>query len=237
MTDETITQPLVLVVSSLVLSLLPIILMSMTSYLKFSIVFTALRSAVGGGNIPPVSVVGLLSLALTVFVMSPVFVDSWRRLESHLPLPKNIAAESFIQIGKDTLFPLIEFTRRNAGVEETEFFARLAFENNRQHQTGKNSSLDDVTAEVVVAAGAEQNLQVVIPGFILTELKEAFILSLGLLMPFLAVDIIVSHILVAVGVVMLSPSVVSLPLKILLFVAVDGWSLLSQSLVLGYVQV
>ncbi|MDD2943271.1 MAG: flagellar type III secretion system pore protein FliP [bacterium] len=236
MTDETFTQPIILVASSLALSLLPIILMSMTSYLKFSIVFTALRSAVGGGNIPPISVVGLLSLALSVFVMAPVFSDSWQRFESYLPLPKNIAAEFFIRVGADVLSPLVEFTRRNTGDEERKFFVELARENSRQYQSVSASGPNKDKSETAFIGNTTQSVRIVIPAFILTELKEAFILSLGLLMPFLAVDIIVSNILVAVGVVMLSPSVVSLPLKILLFVAVDGWSLLSQSLVLGYVQ-
>ncbi len=196
-------------------ALLPLLLSICTSYLKFSIVLGLLRSGIGAQNIPGALVVAALSLGLTICVMRPVFNETLQLLQT---LPVQEALDKPSLKSWEMLLPLREplqrFLERNAGVRELETFAALQ----------KRSDV----------LGQEKDFAVITAAFVLSELKEAFSLGFLLLLPFLVIDTVIANILVGMGMYMVSPVLITLPLKLLLFVVADGWLLLIEGLANSY---
>jgi type III secretion protein R len=206
------------------LSLVPFFLMATTSFVKLSIVFTVLRNALGTGQVPSGAIITAFAAILTAYVMAPVAAQvaevtaepaSAVDLEAPLSSDSRAALWTSVDRGKE---PVRDFLRRNSGERERQLFLGLA----------RRARPDD-PLEV-----QETDVLVVAPAFLITELKEAFQIGFFVLLPFLVVDLVVANILTALGMVMLSPSTVALPLKLLLFVLVDGWYVLSEALILGY---
>jgi type III secretion protein R len=217
--DTGLTPYLALVVIALV----PLLFVTTTSFVKISVVFSVLRNALGTGQLPSGTVITALSLILTLYVMAPVasaMIDaaapSATAIDPNAPLAHPADLITTIRAGVE---PLRTFLIHNAGERERALFLDLA----RQARP-----------EAQRAALAADDLLVVAPAFIVTELSEAFQLGFLIYLPFLIVDLVIANVLTALGLSSLSPTQVSLPFKLLLFVMVDGWYLLARALVLGY---
>lgn len=196
-----------------VLSLAPSILVLATSFTRIVIVLSMLRSAIGTPTIPPNQVVIGLSLLLTYFVMSPVFTQiDQQALQPYLD--KKIDQQTAFQRAVD---PMREFMFKQTREKDIELF--LQMDGDKRPQT-----LADIPT------------QVLLPAFVISELRTAFTMGFILYIPFLIIDMVISSVLLSMGMMMLPPSLVSLPFKILLFVMVDGWYLVTRSLALSFVR-
>jgi type III secretion protein R len=193
----------------LALALVPLALVTLTSFAKIAVVFSALRNALGAPDVPSASVITALALALTVFVMAPV-TDS---ISAKLAQAQVSSASLPVVLGA-AREPLAAFLSKNAGKAETELFVSLA------RERGESAQPSD--------------LRVAWASFAITELKRAFQLGFFVFLPFLVLDFVIANVLLALGLHGLTPSAVALPFKLLLFVAVDGLLLLSRALILGY---
>lgn len=194
-----------------VVTLLPSILIMMTAFTRIIIVLSFLKNAMGLQQTPPNQVLIGIALFLTLFVMSPV-IDVINT-EAYEPYKKEeISQEEFYE--KASL-PLKEWMLKQTGRSELKMFVDMAHDE-------EISNVQDI---------GELPMTVVIPSFITSELKRAFIIGFLLYIPFLIIDMIVSSVLMSMGMMMLPPVMISMPFKILLFVVVDGWSLLFKTLV------
>ena len=197
-------QMLMLITS---LSFLPALLLSMTSFIRILIVLGLLRTAIGTPSSPPNQILVGLSLFLTFFVMSPVFdrVHS----EAYKPFSENqISAEQALERGVE---PFKQFMLKQTREADLALFAKLA----------KIESMD----------GPEQvPLRILLPAYVISELKTAFQIGFTIFIPFLIVDLVVASVLMSMGMMMVPPATISLPFKLMLFVLVDGWQLLIGAL-------
>jgi len=218
-------SPLVTILVLGGLSLLPFVFITTTSFVKLSVVLSILRNALGVGQVPSGAIIAALAAVLTVYVMTPVGQNVARaaqpaveRIDNEDPLAGESGTAVFeaVNLGKE---PVREFLKRNAGTREQRLFVDLARRSRPPDQR------DEVTSD---------DFLVVLPAFLITELSEAFLIGFLVFLPFLVVDMVVSNVLLALGMHMLSPTTVSLPFKLLLFVLVDGWYMLSRALVMGY---
>ena len=216
-------NPLWLVAGSAALAVIPIFIGVASCYLKVSIVFSMLKNALGAQQVPGALVVMALSLSITGFVMAPVISETLRIIDqlSLGSLDKTPTLSSLQKLAP-CLKPWEEFLESHVGQKEKRVLLELA-----QAQPKDQS-------EKVVGTSSESGLRVLIPAFMLTELKLAFSMGFVLLLPFLVIDLVVANILVGMGMMMVSPVMISLPLKLLLFVSADGWILLTKSLILSY---
>ena len=223
--DSVANRPLLLMTALAGLSLIPFVLMMVTSFVKMAVVLSIARQAIGTQQIPPNTVITGLAIILTVYTMSPVmermYVDA--SLVAQKAGGENLLASKNFGVLKEALIagaePMRGFLRRHASVKDREMFFTLA----------KRMRPKDQRAGITV-----DDYMVLIPAFVVSELTEAFQIGFIIFLPFLVIDMVVSNILMALGMQMLSPTTISLPFKLLLFVLVDGWHLLTQGLVLGY---
>lgn len=212
-----LSDPYTLMTVLVALSLAPFFIMMVTSYLKLVVVLSLIRNALGIQSIPPNIVINGLAMILSVYVMAPVAQETYAMLEN-----KQLEGQSVHKI-KDAFYdarhPLQSFLYRNSRAEDRAFFLKSA-----------------ATLWSAEHAGAlkEDDFMVLIPAFTVTELSSAFEIGFLTYLPFVIIDLIVSNILLAMGMMMISPTVISLPFKLLLFVLVNGWSRLIQGIVLTY---
>ena len=207
-----------------VVSLLPFVFMSVTAFVKISTVLQIVRSAIGAQSVPSSTVVLALSAALTLLAMAPVGEAIVARaaplLSAGHEAPDTI---TLFRQGIDAVRePIRDFLVKNTSPREKVRFLEIA--------RRARPSLDPASAD----APHDTDLTVLAPAFVVTELTEAFAVGFLLYLPFLVLDLVVANVLLALGMQMLSPTQVSLPFKLLLFVAIDGWGLLAQALVAGY---
>lgn len=190
-----------------VLSLAPSILILATSFTRIVIVLSLLRNAIGTPQIPPNQVLIGLSLLLTFFIMSPVYskIDQ-QALKPYLN--GEIGQSEAFQKAAD---PIRSFMFQQTRKKDLELFIGMSGEDQPQ-------TLDDISTVVLM------------PAFVISELRTAFIMGFAIYVPFLIIDMVISSILLSMGMMMLPPSLISLPFKILLFVMVDGWYLIARSL-------
>ena len=213
------TDPFTLIVLLVGLSLLPFVAMIATSYLKIVVVISLIRNALGIQSIPPNMVVNALAMILTFYIMAPVCSESWEIAKTELA-NKPAAVHETDAVAK-AAEPFRQFMLKHTGDRERAFFVN--------------------TAEKLWAKGDEpaavdpEGFAILIPSFCVSELTKAFQIGFLVYLPFIAIDIIVSNILLAMGMMMVSPVTISLPFKLLLFVMVNGWTLLIQGLVRGYI--
>jgi flagellar biosynthetic protein FliP len=194
-----------------VLSLVPAILMLATSFTRIVVVLSLLRNAIGIPNLPPNQVIMGLSLFLTVFVMTPTF--SQVNNDALQPfLSNSIDQNTAIQRGVD---PFRTFMLKETRQEDLQVFI-------------------DLSKEPRPATANDVSLEVLLPAFVVSELKTAFTMGFLLYIPFLIIDLVVASALMSMGMVMVSPTQIALPFKLLLFVMVDGWVLVVQSLVRSF---
>jgi flagellar biosynthesis protein FliP len=194
------------------LSFIPAVLLMMTSFTRIVIVLSLLRQALGTQSSPPNQVVIGLSLFLTLFVMGPTF----DRIYADAYEPYSRSAISFEQALGKAETPLRSFMVKQTRQSDFSLFAKLA-------------KLD---ASVSVDTAP---LRVLVPAFVISELKSAFQIGFMIFIPFLVIDIVVASILMSLGMMMLSPVLVALPFKLMLFVLADGWNLLIGSLAASFV--
>jgi type III secretion protein R len=218
-------QPVVSMVALVALTLLPFAFMTMTSFTKMSVVFSLLRNALGAGQVPSGMILSALAAVLSLYVMAPVFsrvVDAAApamvRVDRQAPLEGESLDAVFEAVTLGSA-PLVAFLTHNAGERERVLFYDLA---RRARDPGDRDAVQP------------DDLLVVLPAFVVTELAEAFQIGFLIFLPFLIVDMVIANILLALGMHMMSPTTVSLPFKLLLFVMIDGFYLLSRALVLGY---
>ncbi|MCP4073322.1 MAG: flagellar type III secretion system pore protein FliP [Hyphomicrobiales bacterium] len=188
-----------------VLSVAPGLLVTMTSFTRFIIAFSFLRSGFGLQSTPSNLIVISLALFMTYFVMSPVFEKSWN--EGVQPLIENKISEE-VAFEKITT-PLKTFMLDHIRDKDLQLFASFSNE-----------------AEVSGTELAEPSLKLILPAFLLSELRRGFEIGFLILLPFLVIDLVVSVITMSMGMMMLPPTVVALPFKILFFVLMDGWNLI-----------
>jgi len=210
-----------------VLALVPLLLMAGTSFVKASIVLSILRNALGVQGVLSGAVIVALAALLSAYVMAPVVRDGLRRAAAPiaaLDLDAPVAGAQRARVLEALTLaaePLRAFLERNAGASERQLFATL--------------SISGAAGAAPLATSVDQSdLLVVLPAFLITELKEALQIGLLLLLPFLVVDLVITSVLASLGMTSLSPSTVALPLKLLLFLSVDGFAALSRALVTGY---
>lgn len=199
------------------MAIVPFAVMMLTSFSKIVVVLSIVRSAIGTQQAPPTTVLTGLAAVLSVTIMTPTFQNMWAKGQA--AFQRTGAAAQLVERAPLVLEPLRDFLVRHGSPEERARFVDLAREL-RPRDDAQQVSEDD--------------LSIVVPAFVITELKEAFIIGFLVFLPFLVLDMLIANVLLALGMQTLSPSQVSLPFKILLFVAVDGWSLLARGLILGY---
>ena len=194
-----------------VMSLAPAVLILMTSFTRFAIVFSFLRYALGTQQSPPNQVIVGLALFLTFFVMQPV----WQRIHQEAIVPyeqHKISGEEFVNRG---IAPLKEFMFKHTKQADLALFVSMS-----QKEKPQNAESLSITT--------------VIPAFVISELKTAFQIGFMLYIPFIILDMVVASILLSMGMMMLPPVMISLPFKLMLFILVDGWNLLIGSLVKSF---
>ena len=201
------------------LGVMPVALVMVTSYSKIVVVLSLLKNALGLQQVPPAIVTNGLALLLTWYVMYPVGLDVMSGLEANQNQPKSAQTLTMLEIAARGKEPLRVFLDKHASERERIFFLDAA------HR---------LMGEKVAATIAREDFVVLVPAFAVSQLTEAFLIGVLIALPFIIVDMLVANVLMALGMQMMSPAMVSLPIKLLLFVILDGWSRLSHSLVLGY---
>ena len=194
-----------------VLSVLPGILIMLTSFTRIIIVLSFVKQAIGTAQMPPTQVIIGLALFLTYFIMRPVFDDM--RLNAYEPY---IAGEINIEEAADrAVVPLRGFMLRQIRQEDLQVFVRLSGAEAPQ-------PLEEIGMEVII------------PAFLTSEIKRAFGMGFLMYIPFIVIDMVVASVLMAMGMMMLPPVVISMPFKILIFVVVDGWLKIVETLVISF---
>lgn len=196
------------------LSLVPVLLVTLTSFLKMAVVLSVARAALGAPQVPPSSAITGLALLLTLVAMAPVGEASWAAFRR---APEPAGLEAALARAEDAAAPMRRFLARHARADDRATFLELA---RRARPSGPPPG--------------EADFSVLAPAFVVSELRRAFTMGFVIFLPFLVVDLLVANVLLALGLTQLSPTSVALPFKLLLFVAVDGWKLLARGLVLGY---
>lgn len=220
------SSPLIVILALGTLSLAPFVLLLMTSFVKISVVLSILKSAIGTSSIPPSQIVTGVALILTLFVMAPTGARMWQAVEPLLGQTANqslVSAQSVQAMAMATQKakePLREFLLKHADSRDRTTFFNLAV---RMRTAEEKASV------------ADRDFLVLVPAFLSSELRRAFEIGFLLFLPFLVIDLVISNLLLALGMHMLSPTTVSLPFKLLLFVLADGWQLLLRGLVESYV--
>ena len=215
-------RPIVMVVILAALSLLPFVLVMLTSFVKIAVVLSILRNAIGSPQVPPTMVVTGLALLLTLVVMAPVGADVYHAVAPPLDrgrgqtLTSTQAADAVVDAASRAREPVRAFLARHAHPRDRAMFFDLT---RRMRQPEARADVTD------------RDLLVLAPAFVTSELKDAFTIGFLLFIPFLVIDILVANVLLSLGMHMLSPTT---PFKLLLFVLVDGWALLARGLILGY---
>lgn len=207
--DYTVTLQILAIMTGL--TLLPALLMMMTSFTRIIIVFSILRQALGLQQSPSNQILIGLALFLTMFIMTPVFdVINAQALQPYIN--EQIGAAQALEMAK---LPVHEFMIAQTRESDIDLFMRIA----------------DVPP---VATPQDLPFNILIPAFVTSELKTAFQIGFIIFIPFLVIDIVVASVLMAMGMMMLSPLIISLPFKIMLFVLVDGWALIIGTLAASY---
>jgi len=217
-------NPVVLVIVLGALALAPFALIMLTSFVKISVVLSILRNALGTQQVPPNQVITGISLILTIFIMAPVVEKMYAEagnIGDSEAVFSEVSVKTLFEAAKRGREPLRAFLERHAAERDRKMFLGLA-----QRMAVRNGNDPQ---EILVT-----DFRVVVPSFVTSQLTEAFKIGFLLFIPFLVIDMVVSNILQAMGMFMLSPTMISLPFKLLLFVLVDGWVILIRNLVLGY---
>lgn len=210
-------SPVDLILVFAAMAVLPFVALMVTSYVKIVIVLSLVRNALGIQQNPPNLVLNGLAIILSLYIMSPVTVAIFDAVHgTSLDVSDK---QGLVEVADKAQAPLREFLKKHASQRERQFFYRTAF---MLWPAEQANALD------------EESLMILVPAFTVTELASAFQIGFLIYLPFIAVDLIVSNVLLALGMMMVSPMTISLPLKLLLFVVADGWTRLIHGLILTY---
>jgi len=216
--DLTQFSPSSALLTVVVLALAPFVAVMVTSFTKIVVVLNLLRNALGLQQVPPNTVINGLALVLSVYVMYPVGLEMGEQVKNM----QNIGAstQSMLKAADTAKEPLREFLLKHSRPVERTFFLKTAQRALKPEQA---------------ASLSERDFLVIVPSFVVGELAVAFEIGFLIFLPFLVIDLVISNILMAMGMMMLSPTTVSMPFKLLLFVLIDGWVKLTHGLILTYV--
>ena len=207
-------QTLQILFMTTLVTLMPSIVVMMTSFTRYIIAFSFLRSAMGLQQNPPNMVLVGMALFLTLFTMSPVITEI--QTTAYEPyVAEQLTQDQFFEVAQ---VPLKEFMAKNTEPGALSLFCEMA---------GVELPEDGQGAESLP-------MHILVPSFMTTELKRAFLIGFYLYIPFLLIDVVVSSALMSMGMIMLPPSMISMPFKLLLFITLDGWQLLFSTLVQGF---
>jgi len=224
--NQALSRPLVLLIALGALSLLPFVIVMVTSFVKIVVVLGLVRSALGTQQIPPNPVITGLAMVLSIYIMLPIGIDIYRASESVIntqtkqPVVSNISIQLLVKAINKGKEPLRDFLAKHIHNKDQQMFFTLA-------QSMRKTEKDK--ADV-----GQKDFSILVPAFITSELKEAFQIGFIIYLPFVVIDMVVANILLAMGMMMISPITISLPFKLLLFVLVDGWHIITRGLLLGY---
>ncbi|KQV88462.1 type III secretion system export apparatus subunit SctR [Pelomonas sp. Root1237] len=218
--DLSTFTPASALITVILLALAPFVAVMITSFTKLVVVLSLLRNAMGLQQVPPNVVMNGLALVLSIYVMYPVGLEMQESL-SAMPATKAGSASTSQMVAAANVAkePLREFLIKHSRPLERAFFLKTA-----------QRSLKPEQAQAL----SERDFLVIVPAFTVSELTVAFEIGFLIFLPFLVIDLVISNILMAMGMQMLSPTTVSLPFKLLLFVLIDGWVKLTHGLVLTY---
>ncbi|MCP3141417.1 type III secretion system export apparatus subunit SctR [Pyxidicoccus xibeiensis] len=222
--DSFTSRPLILILALAAMGLVPFALMMVTSFVKISVVLSIVRSALGTQQIPPTQVITGLAVILTVYIMAPVGQEMYRAagVDIWSKGPGVFSSETvgtLLGAANKSKEPLRDWLMKKVTNKDRSLFFNLA----KKMRKGEDRDAVEST-----------DFMVIIPAFVVSELKEAFQIGFLLFVPFIVIDMVVANILLALGMHMLSPTTISMPFKLLLFVLVDGWYLIAKGLVVGY---
>ncbi len=196
------------------LAMMPFIIVSATSFVKLAVVFSLVRNALGVQQIPPNMVIYGLATVITVYIMLPVGAEIFRIAEA-----QEAQGREAVEYWPLAAAPLAAFMERNSDGAHKVFFAEKA---------------QDLWPEDIHLNKEVAHFLALLPAFLISELSEAFEIGFLIYLPFIAIDIVVSNILLALGMMMVSPVTIALPFKLFLFVAIDGWTRLVRGLIESY---
>lgn len=208
---QVMSNSIQLLLSLSLITLVPFFLISVTSFLRIVIVLSMIRVAIGTQQVPPNAIIIGLALFMTVFIMTPV----WTEINTRAITPYNqnkISQAKAFEIGME---PLRKFMFKQTRESDLALFIQFS-------KTPKPSTIAQVPTYVLI------------PAFMISELKTAFSIGFLIFIPFIVIDLVVANILLSLGMFMLSPVMVSLPFKILLFVLSDGWALICRGLMMSF---
>lgn len=211
-TPQEFTQGVQVLIMLTILTLAPSIIIMTTAFIRIVIVLSLTRQAIGTASLPPNQVIVGLALILTFFVMSPTL--SKINETAYQPYMKNVITQQ--QALDNALTPLRNFMFKQTHESELALFVKMA-------KIEKPKTKDDVPTYVLI------------PSFVLSELKTAFKIGFVIFLPFLVIDLVVASVLVSMGMMFLPPTTIAMPFKLIMFVMVDGWFLITKSLVEGFV--
>lgn len=217
-------NPVVMVMVLGALALAPFVLIMLTSFVKFAVVLSILRNAIGTQQVPPNQVITGLAFVLTIFVMTPVVGQMYAAagpISGSGAIFSEGSVRSILSAAQNGKEPLRAWLEKHCHDRDRVLFMELG------------SRLDRQSNAEAPALG-RSDFRVLIPAFVTSELKEAFQIGFLIFVPFLIIDMVVANVLLAMGMSMLSPVVISLPFKLLLFVMMDGWYLIAKGLVESY---
>ena len=219
--DLSSFSPALIITLVVALAMAPFVAVMVTSFTKIVVVLSLLRNALGLQQVPPNVVINGLAIILSVYVMNPVIMDTYKDVQDKMSTqaPGPMTMDKLGQIVESGKEPLRQFLIKHSHDSERGFFL----------QSAKRLLPADRQADL-----SADDYMVVVPAFTVSELTEAFQIGFLLFLPFLVIDLVVSNILLAMGMMMLSPTMVSLPFKLLLFVLLSGWAKLIHGLVLTY---
>ena len=210
-TPQEFTQGVQVLIMLTILTLAPSIIIMTTAFIRIVIVLSLTRQAIGTASLPPNQVIVGLALILTFFVMSPTL--SKINETAYQPYMKNLITQQ--QALDNSLVPIRDFMFKQTHESELALFVKLA-------KIEKPKTKNDVPTYVLI------------PSFVLSELKTAFKIGFVIFLPFLVIDLVVASVLVSMGMMFLPPTTVAMPFKLIMFVMVDGWFLITKSLIEGF---
>jgi flagellar biosynthesis protein FliP len=211
MNSQGFSNSIQLLLAISVISILPFLLMSITSFLRIIVVLSMIRSAIGTAQVPPNSILIGLALFMTIYTMAPTF----EAVNKTAIIPYNKGQMTQMKAFEIGMKPFQQFMLRQTRQADLALFVEFA-------KIPPPKSINDIPVYVLI------------PAFMISELKTAFQIGFLLFIPFVIIDLVVSNILLSLGMFMLSPVMVSLPFKILLFVLSDGWNLITKGLLMSF---
>ena len=222
-----VSKPLVLLVMLAAFSMVPFVIMMATSFVKIAVVLALVRNALGTQQVPPNVIITGLALILTIYIMVPVGYEVYSAVGTTInqgtnqPILSQASVELLTQAVREGKEPVRTFLLKQTHKEEKQLFYRMSL---------KLRTTDEQRADVT-----ENDFINIIPAFVVSELTEAFQIGFILFLPFLVIDLVIANILLSLGMFQISPVTISLPFKLLLFVLVNGWQIITKGLILGYV--